>query len=43
VKIRVLQGFAASYSDDESLKLVKDSAVMAGHIVDMLPIDMSLG
>jgi hypothetical protein len=37
------EGFTATYSNDEALKLVKDSAVMAGHIVDMLPVDMSLG
>jgi hypothetical protein len=37
------EGFAVTYSDEEALKLIEDSAVMAGHIVDMLPIDMSLG
>jgi hypothetical protein len=36
------EGFAATCSDDEALKLVKDFAVTAGHIVDMLGVDMSL-
>jgi hypothetical protein len=35
------KGFVATCTDEEALKLVEDSAVMAGHIVDMLPIDMS--
>jgi hypothetical protein len=34
------KGFAASYTDEEALKLVEDSAMMADHIVDMLPVDM---
>jgi hypothetical protein len=37
------EGFAATCSDEESFKLIEDSAVIAGHIVDMLPLDMSLG
>jgi hypothetical protein len=37
------EGFAATCSDEEALKLIKDSAVMVGHIVDMLGVDMSLG
>jgi hypothetical protein len=37
------ESFTATYSDDEALKLVKDFAVTARHIVDMLLIDMSLG
>jgi hypothetical protein len=37
------EGFVATYSDDEDLKLVEDSAVTERHIVDMLPVDMSLG
>jgi hypothetical protein len=37
------EGFAATCSDEEALKLVEDSVVMAGQIVDMLGIDMSLG
>jgi hypothetical protein len=35
------EGFAVTCSDDEALKVVKDSAVMVERIVDMLPIDMS--
>jgi hypothetical protein len=34
------EGFA-SYTDEEALKLMEDSVVMADHIVDMLPVDMS--
>jgi hypothetical protein len=30
-------------SDEEALKLVEDSTVTAGHVVDMLGVDMSLG
>jgi hypothetical protein len=37
------EGFAVTCSDEEILKLVEDSAMMAGHIVDMLSVDMSLG
>jgi hypothetical protein len=37
------EGFIATCSDDETLKLIEDSAMMVGHIVDVLPIDMSLG
>jgi hypothetical protein len=37
------EGFAATCSNEEALKLVEDSVVMAGQIVDMLGIDMSLG
>jgi hypothetical protein len=37
------EGFAATCSDEEALKLIEDSAVIAGHIVDMLLADMSLG
>jgi hypothetical protein len=37
------EGFAATCSDNEAWKLVEDSAVTAGHIVDMLPVNMSLG
>jgi hypothetical protein len=36
------EGFTATCSDEEALKRVEDSAVMAGHIVDMLGVDMSL-
>jgi hypothetical protein len=37
------EGFAMTYSDEEALKLIEDSAVTAGHIIDMLLMDMSLG
>jgi hypothetical protein len=37
------EGFAATCSDEEALKLIEDSAVMMGHITDMLGVDMSLG
>jgi hypothetical protein len=37
------EGFAATCSDEEALKLVEDSAVTVRHIVDMLGVDMSLG
>jgi hypothetical protein len=37
------EGFAATCSDEEALKLVKDSAVMVGHVIDMLGVDISLG
>jgi hypothetical protein len=37
------EGFAMNCSDDEALKLIEDSAVMVGHIVNMLPVDMSVG
>jgi hypothetical protein len=39
----VSEGFAVTCSDEEALKLVEDSSVTAGQIVDMLGIDMSLG
>jgi hypothetical protein len=35
------EGFAATYSDNEACKLVEDSTVTAGRIVEILPIDMS--
>jgi hypothetical protein len=37
------EGFAVTCSDEEALMLIKDSAVMVGHIMDMLLVDMSLG
>jgi hypothetical protein len=37
------EGFTVTCSDEEALKLVEDSAVTAGHVVDMLGVDMSLG
>jgi hypothetical protein len=36
------EGFAATCSDEEVLKLVDDSTVKERHIVDMLGVDMSL-
>jgi hypothetical protein len=37
------EGFAVTYSDKEALKLVENSAVIAGQVVDMLGVVMSLG
>jgi hypothetical protein len=37
------EGFAVTCSDEEALKLVEDSVVMAGQVVDMLGVDMFLG
>jgi hypothetical protein len=37
------EGFASTCSNEEALKLVKDSAKRASQVVDMLGIDMSLG
>jgi hypothetical protein len=37
------EGFTVTCSDKESLKLIEDSAVTAGQLVDMLGVDMSLG
>jgi hypothetical protein len=37
------EGFTATCSNKEALKLIKDSVVVVGHIIDMLPIDMFLG
>jgi hypothetical protein len=37
------EGFTVTCSDEEALKLIEDSAMMAGHIIDMLPVDMCLG
>jgi hypothetical protein len=37
------EGFVVTCSDEEALKLVEDSAVMLGQIIDMLGVDMSLG
>jgi hypothetical protein len=36
------EGFTVTCSDEEALKLIEDSAVTAGHIVDMLGVDMFL-
>jgi hypothetical protein len=37
------KGFTVTCSDEEALKLVNDSTVMAGQVVDMLGVDMPLG
>jgi hypothetical protein len=36
------EGFVVTCSDNEALKLIEDSAIIAGHIVDMLLVDMSV-
>jgi hypothetical protein len=38
----VSEGFVLTCTEDEAIKLVEDSAVMASQIVEMLPVDMSL-
>jgi hypothetical protein len=37
------EGFVATCSDEEALKLIEDFAVTVGQVVDMLGVDMSLG
>jgi hypothetical protein len=37
------EGFTVTRNDEEALKLVEDSTMIAGHIMDMLGVDMSLG
>jgi hypothetical protein len=37
------EGIAVTCSDEEALKLVEDSAVTVGQVVDMLGVDMPLG
>jgi hypothetical protein len=37
------ESFAVIYNDEEALKLAEDSTMMAGHVIDMLGVDMSLG
>jgi hypothetical protein len=37
----VSEGFVLTCTEDEAIKLVEDSAVMASQIVEMLPVDMS--
>jgi hypothetical protein len=37
------EGFVATCSDEEALKLFEDFAKTAGQVVDMLGVDMSLG
>jgi hypothetical protein len=34
------EGFVVTCSDEESLKLVEDSVVMAGQVIDMLRVDV---
>jgi hypothetical protein len=36
------EGFAVTCGDEEALKLVEDSSVIVGWVVDMLGVDMSL-
>jgi hypothetical protein len=38
-----IEGFAATSTNEEALKLVMDSTVTAEHIIDMLGVYMSLG
>jgi hypothetical protein len=40
---KVGEGFAATCTDEEALKIVEDSTVTAGQVVDMLGVDRSLG
>jgi hypothetical protein len=37
------EGFAVTCTDEEAVKLVEDSTMVAGQVVDMLGVDMSLG
>jgi hypothetical protein len=37
------EGFVVICNDEEALKIVEDSAVIAGQVVDMTGVDMSLG
>jgi hypothetical protein len=37
------EGFVMTCSDEEALKLIEDSVVTVGQIIDMLRVDMSLG
>jgi hypothetical protein len=37
------EGFTVTCSDEEALKLIEDSTVTAGQVVDMLGVDISLG
>jgi hypothetical protein len=36
------EGFVVTCSNEEALKLIKDSAVIVGQVVEMLGVDMSL-
>jgi hypothetical protein len=35
------EGFVVTYTEEEALKLVKDSTVTVGQIIEMLSVDMS--
>jgi hypothetical protein len=35
------EGFEATYTDEEALKLVEVSALTTAHILEMLSVDMS--
>jgi hypothetical protein len=37
------EGFTATCSDDEALKLVDEPTMTVEHITNMLPVDMSIG
>jgi hypothetical protein len=37
------EGFTVTCSDEEALNLIEDSTVMAGQVVDIVGVDMSLG
>jgi hypothetical protein len=37
------EGFVATCSNEEAVKLIKNFVVTAGHIMDMLGVDISLG
>jgi hypothetical protein len=37
------EGFAVTCTDEDALKLVEDSAMIAKQVIDMLGVDMSLG
>jgi hypothetical protein len=37
------EGFVVTCSNEEALKLIEDSAVMVGQIIDMLGVCISLG
>jgi hypothetical protein len=37
------EGFTVTCNDEKTMKLIEDSAMIAGHIIDMPLVDMSLG
>jgi hypothetical protein len=37
------KGFVVTCCDEEGLKLIEDSPVIAGQVINMLGVDMSLG